>query len=165
MLLDAGARLRAGHRWAATVGTADGQSILAKWKRRPGGGPSPVAGAPNGVRITIPDAPAGAGTAEAQAEIEVAPLPAGRYELRARLEPAAIAPGAALAFTFSDGAGADIAVARFAAPGGPDGAASITGTLPHAGGPLRLTARLAATGPAVAEPSVWLSAFEVRRLD
>jgi len=68
-------------RWAATVWTVDGKAVLAKVGRHgPTVGPSPIAGAPNGVHVT-----AGA-DGRAAAEVLVASLPAGRYHLDGEVE-------------------------------------------------------------------------------
>jgi len=63
------------------VWTVDGKAVLAKWRRHgPTVGPSPIAGAPNGVHVT-----AGA-DGRAAAEVLVASLPAGRYHLDGEVE-------------------------------------------------------------------------------
>jgi 4-amino-4-deoxy-L-arabinose transferase-like glycosyltransferase len=161
-LADAGAGLRARHRWAATVWTVDGKARLAKWRRLgPAVGASPVAGAPNGVRLTLPPG----APAVAQAAVESAPLPAGRYELRAAVEPSGTSTARELTLTLTaDGAG-DAAAAAVTL----DGPSAIRLSLAHAGGPLRLVARLdaparAAERPAPIARSVWLSTFDLRRL-
>jgi hypothetical protein len=188
-VVDAGERLRATHRWAATVWTIDGRPTLAKWRRHgPARGPSPVSGAPNGVRLALARA-----DAPVEAEIVVAALPPGNYRLRGALEAFDRAPDDELRLDLrsgdGDGAGASIGGAKI---GGETIAGETTGgeaagaatpspsergaparvaldaTFAHAGGPLDLVARLAAThdrapprtdaGGATA-PSVWISAI------
>ncbi len=88
---DAGERLRATHRWAATVWIVDGHARLAKWKRHgEARGPSPVSGAPNGVRLALPAGSA----APVEAEIVVADLPPGRYRVEGEVEGFNLAGGA-----------------------------------------------------------------------
>jgi 4-amino-4-deoxy-L-arabinose transferase-like glycosyltransferase len=165
-LLEIGGRLRLQHRWAATVWTMDGQPRLAKWRRQgPVDGPSPVVGAPNGVRLTLPRLEPAVTEAHAEARIETAPLPAGLYQLRGQAVPSGIPAGAGLRFILSGPDGA-IAEARFGPPGGAGATTAIAGVLRHPGGPLHLSARLeraGSGGPAGDPGSLWLTAFDVQR--
>ena len=158
----AGERLRVAHRWAATVWSVDGQSRLARWRRHGATrGASPIAGAPNGARLTL------GGGGPAEAEIVTVPIPAGRYRVHGEIEASDLpAPPAAsaLRFELEDTAGRGVAAAviipsdRAAAPRVP-----VDGRLVHAGGPLRLVARVAATGrEALGGASVWISSFDLR---
>jgi hypothetical protein len=168
-LTDAGAELRATHRWAATVWTIDGKPGLAKWRRHgPARGPSPVAGAPNGVRLTTGD------DGRATAEIVLDRLPAGTYQLGGELEGdgprVAPTPGGTgtptptptLRFELIDAAdertmlGVNVPPATGAERAG----IPLRGGFVHPGGPLRLIARLEAAPPAAAGArSVWVSSI------
>jgi hypothetical protein len=164
-VVDGGARLRVEHRWAATVWSVLGRPSLAKWRRvGPVRGPSPIAGAPNGVRLTLLGGGAAGPVAPVVAEIEGATLPAGRYQLRAQADASDLAPDHPLRLSFAAaGAPAPIADLSLAPAASGDTSAPITATFDHAGGPLRLVARLEGTPPAGATPpSVWLSSFDVQ---
>ncbi len=148
---DAGVRLRAAHRWAATVWVVDGKACLAKWRRHGDArGPSPVSGAPNGVRLTLAPEPV-------EAEIVVADLPRGRYRVDGEIEGFNLA-GSALHFELAGGdasspiASADSTETTSRSP--------LHGTLAHAGGLLALRARLTATRTSDAPatpPELWVS--------
>ena len=169
---EAGVRLRASHRWAATVWIIDGRAHLAKWRRRgEARGPSPVSGAPNGVRLT--PAPSGAAPPEAvAAEIVVTALPPARYRLDGEVEGFNLAAGTTLDFELDADTAAATPIARAVVPpsgpvpDAPDatttGRSPLHGTLVHAGGPLVLRARLTATAAnaapaAAAPPELWIS--------
>jgi 4-amino-4-deoxy-L-arabinose transferase-like glycosyltransferase len=146
---DAGERLRAAHRWAATVWLVDGQPRLAKWRRHGDArGPSPVSGAPNGVRLAL-------GTAADPTEVEVvlASLPKGRYRLEGDVEGFELAAGEVVRVELATETGAPPPIASAAVSAGepaPDSAATtrsrLQGDFIHAGGPLVLRARIAMEG-------------------
>jgi len=123
-----GAALRDRHRWAATVWRVDGQPRLALWHpRRSGGGASAVRGTPPGATLTV--AP---GKQEA-ASVIVLPdvaLPPGPVQLEVDVDWPMAASGAA---TVTVGPATAAAGVRRA-----------SGTFVHAGGPLRVEARLTA---------------------
>lgn len=157
----AGEELRANHRWAATVWIVDGHARLAKWKRHGDArGPSPVSGAPNGVRFALPS-----GSVPAEAEIVVADLPPGRYRVGGEVEGFNLA-GSALRFELAGETEAPVASAELS-PSEPaaDGTATtarspLLGTLVHAGGTLVLRARLIATRASetpATPPAIWIS--------
>jgi hypothetical protein len=151
-LLDAGARLRARHRWAATEWRVAGHPRLCKW--RPTGllpAISPVEGAPSGVRLR---AGGGASPTTAAVELGGGPLAGGTYALHLRVEP----DGAPVQLRILGQDGTDGTVGAVGAVGsvgavGPPVPASVDLLLHHAGGPLRLTATLSSPAPA----SVWIS--------
>jgi 4-amino-4-deoxy-L-arabinose transferase-like glycosyltransferase len=145
-LIDAGAHLRARHRWAVTLWQVDGHARPCMW--RPGAAPtsptspsSPILGAPNGVWLR-----AGArGTAAADVALGAGPLPAGTYALH--LEAEASGAPARLELAAADGTrGAVVAELGRATP--------LDAIVHHAGGPLRLAATLAAADGASA---IWVS--------
>ena len=141
----AGERLRAAHRWAATVWIVDGQPRLAKWRRHGDArGPSPVSGAPNGVRLAR-----GTAADPVEAEVVVTSLPPGRYRLEGDVEGFDLASSGALRFELAAETSAATTIANVEVPGGapaPDSTASarvpLHGSFTHAGGPLMLRARL-----------------------
>jgi hypothetical protein len=146
-LIEEGARLRARHRWAATVWRVDGRPRLCKW--RPAGAPSispsfsQILGAPDGVRLRA-DGPAPARTF-AEIELGGGDLAPGTYRLTLRVEASGTLP----------------LQLRIATPAGPVGdaiaapgaATSLLATIHHPGGPLRLTA----TATSDAASSAWIS--------
>lgn len=156
----AGERLRLEHRWAATVWTVDGQAVLAKWRRRgPAVGPSPIAGAPNGVHLTV-----GAG-GRAAAEVLVTSLPAGSFQLdgeieRERERASEASTASALRLTLADAAHdqplADPLLLRSA----PAGRLPLHAAFTHSGGPLRLVVRLEAA-PAPSPSTIWISNISI----
>jgi hypothetical protein len=164
---DAGVHLRAAHRWAATVWIVDGHARLAKWRRFGAArGPSPVSGAPNGVRLALENT-----AVPVQAEIVVADLPAGRYRVEGEIEGFNLA-GRALRFELTQESASDGMIATAAVPSSepPDSTeknnrSPLHGTLVHAGGTLVLRARLAATDAsdatasdaAATPPELWIS--------
>jgi hypothetical protein len=161
----AGARLRAAHRWAATVWTIDGQAVLAKWRRQgPAVGPSPITGAPNGVHLDV------GADGRASAEVLVAALPPGAFQLDGAIErdaSAGSAPAPGLRFTLTDAArGQPLADPVVLAPGAA-ARVPIHARFSHSGGPLRLRARLeadpVAAVPADAAASIWISTLTLTR--
>jgi 4-amino-4-deoxy-L-arabinose transferase-like glycosyltransferase len=167
---DAGERLRAAHRWAATVWLVDGQARLAKWRRHGDArGPSPVSGAPNGARLAL-----GTAAAPTEAEIVLASLPPGRYRLEGDVEGFELAAGEVVRVELATETGAPPPIASAAVsastPGTNSAAATqsrLQGDFIHAGGPLVLRARIALEGAsgaaATATPTrstaggVWIS--------
>jgi 4-amino-4-deoxy-L-arabinose transferase-like glycosyltransferase len=160
---DAGVRLRAAHRWAATVWIVDGQPRLAKWRRHGDArGPSPVSGAPNGVRLAL-----GTASDPVEAEVVVAALPAGRYRLEGEVEGFDLPPGSAVRFELAAETEATASIASADVPGGapsPGSTASarvlLQGSFTHAGGPLVLRARVSTTAtptPTSTGSGVWVS--------
>ncbi|MFL5304391.1 MAG: hypothetical protein ACJ8F1_04230 [Polyangia bacterium] len=128
-VVDAGQSLRARHRWAATevALTTEPRPRLLLWRAAPPFGPtSPLIGAPEGVHLR----PGADGTARAQVQLAGGPLPAGRYELTARIAAQKGAPGRAT-------------VAGSAADVPPDRPVELRAPLTHAGGVLRFDATLA----------------------
>jgi hypothetical protein len=83
--LDAGAALRARHRWAVTELAADGRMATLAWGPAPPfAAASPIAGAPNGVHVVVgPGAPT-----RVRLEVGGGSLAPGPYRLRVRLEAA-----------------------------------------------------------------------------
>jgi hypothetical protein len=144
-LVDAGAGLRARHRWAATEWRVNGAPRLCKW--RPVGAPLPAVshleGAPNGVRLRSD----GAAPVGAAIELGSGPLPAGAYDLHLRLEPAGAPARLQLA-------GADGPLGEATAT--PPAASTLDVRLHHGGGTLRLAATLAGTASQPAS-SVWIT--------
>jgi hypothetical protein len=160
----AGERLRAAHRWAATVWIVDGQSRLAKWRRHGDArGPSPVSGAPNGVRLAL-----GSAAEPVEAEVVVASLPAGRYRLEGEVEGFDLPSESGVRFELAGDTGATVTApiasvdVRGRAPS-PDSATSarvpLQGSFTHAGGPLTLRARVARAraGDGSTAAGVWVS--------
>jgi hypothetical protein len=80
--LDAGASLRAGHRWAVTEALVDARPRTLMWRIE---GPRPrqslLSGAPNGVHLTMGSLPT-----ELRIQLGGGPLPPGTYLMRVRLE-------------------------------------------------------------------------------
>jgi hypothetical protein len=145
-VVSAGQSLRARHRWAASevAVTAEPRPRLLLWRAAPPLGPtSPLVGAPEGAHLR-----AGAdGTARAQVQLAGGPLPAGAYELTARVAAQKGGAGqAALA-----GSSADLV---------PDRPIELRARLTHGGGVLRFDARL--TGAAGAE--IWIDQLRLTRL-
>ena len=146
---DAGERLRAAHRWAATVWLVDGQARLAKWRRHgEARGPSPVSGAPNGVRLAAASA-----ADPTEAEVVLASLPPGRYRLEGDVEGFDLAAGEVIRVELATETGAPTPIASAVVSAGepaPDSATSarsrLQGDFVHAGGPLVLRARIAMEG-------------------
>ncbi len=171
---NAGERLRAAHRWAATVWIVDGQSRLAKWRRHGDArGPSPVSGAPNGVRLALGNAPD-----PIEADVVIASLPPGRYRLEGDVEGFELAAGEVVRVELAAGTGAPPPIASTAVSAGepsPDSAATVRSRLQgdfiHAGGPLMLRARIAtecasgaaatATPTATRSAGVWVSPVRI----
>jgi len=157
---DAGARLRADHRWAATVWTIDGQPALAKWRRRgPAAGPSPIAGAPNGVHLTL------GRDGRALAEVLVAALPAGAYHLDGEIErDAASGPAPGLRFTLAEAARGEPLADPVALPPALASRVAVHARFSHSGGPLRVLAQLEGgptLGRETAAASIWISNLTV----
>ncbi len=139
----AGEALRARHRWAASEVTlsTEPRPRLLLWRAAPPlGSLSPLMGAPEGVHLRA----GGNGQARVQVQLAGGPLPAGTYQLSARITAQQGDGQAGLA-------GASVAVA----PGPP---AELRARLVHRGGILRFDATLA--GSASAE--IWI---EQARLD
>jgi hypothetical protein len=150
----AGDRLRLGHRWAATVWTVDGRAVLAKWRRRgPAIGPSPIAGAPNGVHLGV------VGGGRAAAEVLVANLPAGAFQLDGEIEREG-APdtttASALRLTLAEAAHDQLLADPLVLPATPATRLPLHAAFTHPGGPLRLVFQLEAA-PAPNPPTVWIS--------
>ncbi|MES1206716.1 MAG: hypothetical protein ABUS79_12340, partial [Pseudomonadota bacterium] len=143
-VVDAGQALRARHRWAATevALSTEPRPRLLLWRAAPPlTAASPLAGAPEGVHLR-----AGAdGTARAQVQLAGGPVPAGTYELIARV--AAQQPGTSMA-----GGAGRVALAGSTADLVPDHPVELRARLTHGGGVLRFEAGLA--GAAGAE--VWV---------
>jgi hypothetical protein len=142
-LLDGGARLRARHRWAVAEIAADGHARLCKWRptdaRR---ALSPLeAGGPAGVRVRAD----GDGPSLVTVELGGGDLRAGTYQLGLRLE----ALGTAAVELALESHAGDAAAAT-AAPGTP---ATLAAVLHHAGGPLRLAARVTS----LTRSALWVS--------
>ena len=139
--LDAGAALRARHRWAVTELAFDGRTRTLLWKAAPPlAAASPVAGAPNGVHLAV--APPAA--TRVRLLVGQGALPPGDYELTLRVD-ADRAP-ASLAIRGA-GAGGDVTLVE---PGAP---ARSTTHIAHAGGTLALEAEATGTAPS----TLWLS--------
>jgi 4-amino-4-deoxy-L-arabinose transferase-like glycosyltransferase len=144
--LEAGAGLRARHRWAATVWQVDGRARLAKWRPT---GPLPalsaVEGGPAGVGLRA-DGPR---SNVSDMELGGGPLAAGTYTLVLNLT--ATAPARLLLRT-ADVTLTDVTVTS--APTSPPAATPpLTLTLHHAGGIFRLGASVESSGPA----TIWIS--------
>jgi hypothetical protein len=121
-LLDAGTGLRARHRWAVTEAELDGNRRLLLWGLAPPlAAQSPLAGSPEGVHIHA----RGDGQPTAlRVRLGGVALPAGRYALHLRLEPASGAARFSLATKSVD-----------VAAGVP---ATFDAEIDHVGGPLTL---------------------------
>ncbi len=125
-VVNAGQTLRARHRWAATevALSTEPRPRLLLWRAAPPLGPaSPLAGAPEGVHLR-----AGAdGTARAQVQLAGGPLPAGTYELTARV-------------AAQKGGACGVALAGSTADVAPNHPVELRARLTHRGGVLRFDA-------------------------
>jgi hypothetical protein len=117
-----------------------------------------VAGAPNGVRLTM-----GALREPVDAEIVVAALPPGHYRVDGEVEGFDLTAGDGLHFELATDAGATAATATAANERSP-----LQGDFTHPGGPLVLHARLSATNsgratssPATTGPAIWVSSVRL----
>jgi hypothetical protein len=140
-VVSAGQALRARHRWAATevVLSTEPRPRLLLWRAAPPLGlASPLAGAPEGVHLQA----GGAGRARAQVQLAGGPLPAGTYELSARITAQRGGGRASLA-------GATVAVV----PGAP---AELRARVAHAGGSLRFDAAFDGPGGEETAGEVWI---------
>jgi 4-amino-4-deoxy-L-arabinose transferase-like glycosyltransferase len=133
---DAGAGLRARHRWGATIWHAAGAAHLAKW--RPvdtNAAVSPVVGLADGVRLATD----GARPTRILTDLGDEPLPKGRY---------ALSVGGTASFpahvSLADDAGR-VLLDGDVSPGAPF---ALAGAFEHAGGSLRLTTTLTSDAPA-----------------
>jgi 4-amino-4-deoxy-L-arabinose transferase-like glycosyltransferase len=134
-MADAGASLRARHRWAADVWRVDGENRLAKWRPADtSAARSPIDGGAGAVHLRA----GGAGQASATIELGGAPLPAGNYALSFEATPT----GAARLVVTS---GAKVAVADLALPAS---STRVTALIIHGGGDLGLRMTVTA-GPGV----------------
>jgi hypothetical protein len=126
--LEAGAALRARHRWGVTVWHVDGAARVAKWRNAdPNLAVSPVAAGPGGVRLALDGkTPTGVGV-----ELSGGPLAAGAYSLA--VEATATTPAR---LHFATEAGATVADVKVT-PGTPLKALTV---LVHPGETLRLGA-------------------------
>ncbi len=145
-VVNAGQALRARHRWAATeiALSTEPRPRLLLWRAAPPLGPaSPLTGAPEGVHLR-----AGAGAmARAQVQVAGGPLPAGTYELTARVT----AQNGGVVRAALAGTSADVLAGR---------AIDVRARLAHSGGILRFDATLAA--PAGGE--VWVDELRLTPL-
>jgi hypothetical protein len=139
-LLDAGAALRARHRWAVTEvqvqgGGASPRTRYLMWAPAPPRpATSPIAGAPNGVHLRA------GGPTRLRVALGGGPLPAGGYALRMRLETDAPSP-------------ATLAIAGVSASVASGAPATLVAPIAHPGGALTLTAELVGAPGA----TVWVS--------
>ncbi|HVT08577.1 MAG TPA: hypothetical protein VHO67_14060 [Polyangia bacterium] len=128
-LVEAGLTLRARHRWAATEVAliTEPRPRLLLWRAAPPlAATSPLAGAPEGVHLR-----AGAGgTARAQLQLAGGALPAGTYDLTARI-------------AAQKGGGARATLAGIAADVAPEHPVEARARLTHGGGLLRFDASVA----------------------
>jgi 4-amino-4-deoxy-L-arabinose transferase-like glycosyltransferase len=139
--LEAGAGLRARHRWAATAWQVDGRARLAKWRPTDPLPPiSPVEGGPAGVGLRAD----GARPSTAEMELGGGPLAPGTYALVLTL--AAAAPARLRLRTVENATLTDVTPTPTPTPTQPM-------PLHHAGGILRLTAAVESGGPA----TIWIS--------
>src|SRR5207302_9680981 len=111
-------------------------------------GPSPVSGAPNGVRLAVATA-----ADPTEAEVVLASLPKGRYRLEGDVDGFELAAGEVVRVELASESGAPPPIASAAvSAGGPaqDPAETmrsrLQGAFVHAGGPLVLRARIAMEG-------------------
>jgi len=141
-LVAAGQALRARHRWAASeVALAtEARPRLLLWRAAPPLGPvSPLAGAPEGVHLR-----AGAsGQARAQVQLAGGPLPAGTYDLSARITAQQGGGRVGLA-----GAALELAAGL---------PATLRARIAHPGGILRFDATLAGSGGA----EIWIDQVRI----
>jgi hypothetical protein len=149
--LDAGAALRARHRWAVTEVAVDGRMRTLLWGPAPPLAPtSPLEGAPNGVHLRLGPA----AVARARLLLGGGDLSPGTYALRLRLEadggPARFALGGAEA---GGAAPSEIEVH----PGSP---AVLETRVAHPGGPLALEATARSPAPG----SVWAAQATISTL-
>jgi len=139
--LDAGAALRARHRWAVTELAFDGRTRTLLWGPAPPlAAASPVAGAPNGVHLDLSPI----GPTRVRLVVGQGPLPPGDYELAIRVDvdrgPASLEIRGARAR----------GEATIVDPGTP---ARSTTHIAHPGGPVTLEADATGTVPG----RLWLS--------
>jgi hypothetical protein len=133
-LLDAGAGLRARHRWAVSEVELDGARRLLLWAPAPPlAAQSPLAGSPEGVRVRTGD---GGPPTQLRLRLGGGPVPAGRYAVHLRLEATSLARVSL--------AGTTVEIAA----GGP---APLDAEISHPGGPLTLSAATDGSGG-----SVWI---------
>lgn len=143
-MADAGAGLRARHRWAADVWRVDGENRLAKWRPADTSPPrSPLEGGAGAVRLRTDDGHPSATVVE----LGGAPLPAGNYALS--FQATASAP-ARLVVTSASRAVVDLAL--------PASPTKVTSLVVHQGGEVRLAMTLTSvTGSSVVVSDVSLA--------
>jgi 4-amino-4-deoxy-L-arabinose transferase-like glycosyltransferase len=126
---DAGATLRARHRWAADVWRVEGRPRLAKWRGDGADTPrSPVEGGAGGVRLLVE----GGRPTVAVVELSGGPLPSGLYTLS--LAATATAPAQVRVTGARNAVVADVAM--------PAALTKVVTLVVHEGGDLRLSLRL-----------------------
>jgi hypothetical protein len=156
-VVEAGAQMRDGHRWAVNVCTVQGHPQLCQWRATipaPGEGPSGIRGVWNGLGLKLSTALAAAAT-----DLD---LPPGRYRISALADTARPAPAPEVRLDLLAGA-RTIASAGLPVPMGA-GPARLEGVFEHEGGNLRIEAhaeRIWITPTAFDLPTLWISDLKI----